>query len=428
MSFQDFQKSPNRLSSRDIGFLFLVGVIVILVLYALATGNYYLAGNLPEGGEFYLLRTGGRSFLFDRIEPYSGSVPERVQEQIYGRPAQAGENPYILDIPFDLMMVFLPLALFPDASMARIFWMALSEIALAGMIFFSFRLIDRRVPSVFVILISLAGFTSFYAYRSFLEGSPAIMLGLAYVGILISIKAGMDELAGVLMVLAAFQWEIGGLFLLFVAFWVFWSRRWRVFAGAAMLAFLLLVISFLWYPGWFLPFLRASWNSFRVGFGYSLHDILSQLWPQFGSTLAWVLTAVLIVSLGYEWRAARGENFNRFIWGICLTLAASPLLGYHIEMEQIVPLTIPIMLVVVISRERWRKLGNGVAFLLLIFFFGVPWLLFTKGVPQGLGMQADKILFLFWPVFALIGLYWVRWWVIRPPRTWVDQIEQMKRR
>jgi hypothetical protein len=427
MSFQDFQKAPNRLTSREIVILILAGSFVVLALYILVASNYYLTNFLPSGGEFYLLRTGGRSFLFDHIEPYSANVPEQVQEQVYGHLAVKGEDLYILDIPFHLLILYFPLAVFPDVSMTRAFWMTLVELALLGSIYLNFRLVDRRIPYFFIVLISLASFASFYAYSSFLEGSPTLLLGFAYVGILLSLRAGLDEVTGALMAFSAFQWEIGGLFLLFVALWVFWEKRWRVFGGAGMLAFVLLVISFLLYPGWFMPFLRASWNSFRVGFGYSIHDILSQLWPQFGSLLGWVLTAILIVTLGYEWRATRGASFNRFIWVACFTLAAAPLLGYHVEMDQLVPLTMPIMLVIVFSRERWLKLGNGIAFLVLLFFFGVPWLLFIRGVPQGIGLRADEILFLFWPVFAIVGLYWVRWWVIRPPRTWLDSLSRTGR-
>lgn len=420
MSFREFQKSPNRLTTREIGIILLALVIGSLVIYALAVGNYYLANTLPDGGEFYLLRTGGRFFLLDRIEPYSASVPESVQEQVYGSSAVPGEDLYILDIPFHLLIIFFPLGLFPDTSMARAFWMALSEIALAAFIYFSFRIIDRKIPNIFIVLIAIASFMSFYAYRSFLEGSPTILLGLAYVGILLSLRIGLDELAGALIVFSSFQWEMGGPFLLFIIFWIFWEKRWRVFIGAGMLAFILLVVSFFLYPGWVLPFLRAAWNSLRAGFGYSMHDILGQLWPQFGSTLGWVLTAILIVTLGSEWRATRGADFNRSIWAVCLTLAATPLLGYPVEMDQLVPLMMPIILIVLISRERWRKLGNAIAFLLLIFFFGLPWLIYTRGAPSGIGLQNDELLFLIWPVFTVIGLYWVRWWMIRPPRTWAD--------
>jgi hypothetical protein len=194
-----------------------------------------------------------------------------------------------------------------------------------------------------------------------------------------------------------------------------------------MLAFVLLVVSFLWYPGWFLPFLRASWNSFRAGFGFSSHDLLDKLWPQYGDILGWILTAALIVSLGYEWRAARGAHFNHFIWVVCITVAATPLLGHNVEMDHLFPLTMPAMLVVMISRERWKKLGDGIAFLLLWFFFALPWLLYIRGVPAWIALSKDEALFLFLPVFSVLGLLWVRWWMIRPPRTWLDSFTQKER-
>ena len=250
MSFQKFQRFPNRFTARDIGFLVLAAIVITLTILALGAASYYFAGSLPDGGELYLLRTGGRAFLFDRIEPYSGVVPARVQEQVYDRSAQPGEDAYILDIPFHLMIIFFPLALIPDAFIARAFWMALSAIGLAVFIYFLLRLLDRQVPIFLAILIFFACFASFYAFQSFLEGSPVILLGLAFSSILLSIRAGLDELTGALIVLSSFQWEISGPFLLFIVLWVFWERRWRVISGIAMLAFVLGAISFFLYPGW----------------------------------------------------------------------------------------------------------------------------------------------------------------------------------
>ena len=421
MSFKDFQKAPNRLTSREIGFLLLAGIIVALVLYGLAVGNYRLANFLQGGGEFYLLRTSGQSFLFDQIEPYSGIVPARVQDQVYGGPAVAGEKLYILDIPFHLLILIFPLAVIPDVLIARAFWLALTEVALAGFIYIGFRIIDKRLPVFFYILIAIAGFFSFYTYRAMVEGSLSILLGLMYVGILLSLRTGLDELSGALMVLSAFQWEMGGPFLLLITFWIFWEKRRRVFFGAGMLAFILLAFSFFLYPGWLLPFLRAAWSSFKVGYGYSLHDILGQIWPQFGSTLSWVITAILVFALGYEWYETRRANLNRLTWTAAFTLAATPFLGFHVELEQLVPLILPLMLIIIISRERWQKLGNGIALLQLAIYFGVPWLLFTQGLPQRIGIGVNDLIFLLWPSLAILGMYWIRWWTIRPPRTWLDR-------
>ena len=424
MSFQEFQKKSNRLSPGEIGFLILAFIVLGIVAWVLSVSNDYLATNLPGGGEFYLLRTGGRAFLFDRIEPYGGSVPARVQEQVYGRPAQSGEDVYILDIPFHLFMFFFPLALFPDVQVARAFWMALLEIVLGLTIFFGIRFLDREIPLIFILLIALAGFTSFYGYISLIDGSPVSLLGFAYIGILLALRNDLDELAGALIGLSSYYWEIGAPILLFVLFIVWKQRRWRVLAGAGMLSFILLVLSFFFYSGWLLPFLRASWTSFRFGFGFSILDILSHIWPEYGRSLAWILIAGLIIVLGYEWNAARKAYPQHFIWAACFTLAVTPLLGFHVELEQLVILIIPALFVLVLLRERWRWVGIVLAIIFIVIFFGFPWYLYAYELPWQIGLNKDEFLFLLWPVFTVLGLYWMRWWAVRPPRTWLDRATQ----
>lgn len=421
MSFQEFQKTSHKLTPQEWRFLVLGGLGLVALLALLAYANLSLARMLPDGGEFYLLRVGGRAFLFDRIEPYSASVPAAVQQQVYGRTAENGEEMYILDIPFHLMPLFFPLALFPDALAARAFWMALTEAALLAFLLLIFRLLERQPPLYFTALALLLCFSSYYAWQAFLEGSPAILLGLAYIGILLALRAQWDELAGALLVLTAFQWEMGGPFWLFIFLSVFWARRWRVLGGAGMLLFVLLVVSFLSYPGWALPFLRASWNSLRADFGYSTSTAFGHLWPGHGNTLAWTFTGLLVIAVGYEWGRSRGGDFRRFTWTAALTLTITPLLGFRSELDSLVVLSFPAILFLVTVRERWKRVGEAIAVALLATFFILPWMFFfgLLSLPR---LEAQEALFLFSPLFTLLGLYWMRWWILRPPRTWLDHI------
>ncbi|GAB4504647.1 MAG: hypothetical protein Fur0043_16410 [Anaerolineales bacterium] len=421
MSFQEFQKTSHRLTPQEWRFLFLAGMVLAALLALLAYANLSLARILPDGGEFYLLRVGGRAFLFDRIEPYSASVPAAVQEQVYGRAAQSGEEVYILDIPFHLMPVFFPLALFPDGLAARAFWMALTEAAWLAFLVLTFRLLERQPPRYLIALAFLLCFSSYYAWQTFLEGSPAILLGLAYVGSLLALRAQWDELAGALLALTAFQWEAGGPFLWFIFLSVFWARRWRVLGGAGMLLFVLLVVSFLSYPGWLLPFLRAAWNSLRADFGYSTRSIFGHLWPGHGNTLAWTLTGLLVIALGYEWGRSRGADFRRFVWTAALTLAATPLLGFRSELDNLAVLYFPALLFIITVRERWRRVGDILSITLLIVMTALPWSLYL-GLWAAPRLSTPEMLYLFLPLFTLLGLYWMRWWILRPPRTWLDHI------
>jgi hypothetical protein len=425
MSLKDFQDHPNRLSPREIRLLLLLAVGLSLILGLLVLGNYYLADLLPTGGEFSLLRTAAQSFLFDRIEPYSANVPSAVQQEVYGRLAQPGEKPYILDIPFHLLPIFFPLGLIRNELFAKVFWLVVLEIGLLAFLIMSLRLASERVPLLPGGVIVLLCYGSFYAVQSLRIGSVVILLGVLYTGILLALRVQMDELAGALIVLSAFNWQIGAPFLIFIVVSVYWAQRWRVFLGAVMLVFILMTISFLLYPGWILPFLRATWNNLQTGFGYSTRLIFSSLWPKYGETFSWILTSVLVIVLGYEWSESRGANFQRVVWVACLTIAMTPLLGFPSEVGNLVVLLVPLVTILLAVRERWKSAGRILVAFLFVTILGLPWLVFLGMTPLPLEMN-QYFLFLFLPTAAVLGLYWIRWWMIRLPRTWMDQVSSMR--
>jgi hypothetical protein len=186
-----------------------------------------------------------------------------------------------------------------------------------------------------------------------------------------------------------------------------------------MVTFILLAVSFLWYPGWFMPFLRATANNLKADFGFSTQVIFTHFWPDYGSRIAWALTVLLIIAIGYEWNIARRSDFRRLYWAACLTLAATPLLGFRTEMENLSILILPLAFVFAVTRERWKRIGDGLTLVLLLLIFALPWGIYFFALPR-FGKMADEILFLFYPLFTVIGLYWIRWWAIRPPRIWLD--------
>ena len=422
MSFSEFQKKQNRLTIQDIRLLILAGVVIIITVGTLVSLSSYLVNKFPEGGEFWLLHESGQAFLFNSVEPYSGLVPADVQTHVYGRASQPGEEAYILDVPFYLLILYFPLALFPDVLIAQIVWMCLLLSSLILLTVFSFQLTDWHPPWVFRALFYIFGFFSFYGFAAIQEGTPVVLLGLAYAGILLSLKQNIDELVGALLALSSFHWEVGGLFVLFIVWWVIINRRWRVLAGWAMVLFILGTISILWYPNWILPFLQAFWNNLKISFGFSTHNILTQIWPDFGGRLYWIFLAVFILILGFEWRSSRGTSYRRIYWTACLSIALMPLLAMRSEMENLFVMVIPCALIFSVLFERWKTVGKFIALIFLLFTLAIPWLMSLVD-PAPFGDMTDNFLFLFYPVLTVLGLYWTRWWFIRPPRTWLDTVK-----
>ena len=407
-----FQPPQKSLTPRDYQFIALVIVIFIGVCVALVFANLTLKG----GGDFYVHWVGARAFLFDKIDPYGGEVPARVQKIVYESAAKAGNEPYILDTPFQILPFYYLFSFLSDPKIARAIFTLILELALFALAILSLRLTEWEAPRIFTLLFIFFAVFNFYTFQAIYEANPVLILGLLYIGILFTYREELDELTGALMALSFYYWEVGLPFLVLVFLRVYYEKRTRVFAGFFMLSFILFFISFLTYPNWIVPFARATVNNLRADFGYNIHTIFAHLWPAQGAILAWIFTGTLVITLGYEWSLARSGDNRRFYWTACLSLAAAPLLGFRTEVEHLSVLIIPLALIFAIIHDRWQRFGNGLIILLMVIIFALPWALYLFSVSR----FGAEIIFLFLPISTLIGLYWIRWWAIRPPRILSD--------
>ncbi|GAB4538247.1 MAG: hypothetical protein Fur002_01430 [Anaerolineales bacterium] len=404
-----FTPPSKSLTLQD--YLFIAAVILIFVVLSAALIAFNL--NLPGGGEFLTHWAGARAYIYEHISPYGGEVPARVQSLVYGRAALPGEEPRILDTPFHLLLFYFPFALFENPQLARAVFTWTLQLALLPLAWMSIRLTDWDAPLIFTALFAALTVFNFYSIQALLEASPIILLGALYAGILLSLRENADELAGALLAASIYYWEAGAPFLFLVALWAYRQKRSGVLYGFFMLAAVLLLVSFLIYANWLVPFLRASVNNFRAPYGESLRAALTALFPAAANWLTWVVMLALFAALTYEWSIARDSDFRRFYWAACLSLAAAPLLGFRTEMENLAVLILPLALIFSVIYDRWRRAAHLLTLLLALFVFLIPWALASLS-------NLRPALFLFLPVFTLIGLYWVRWWALRPPRTWAD--------
>jgi hypothetical protein len=410
-----FQPPSKSLTARDYLFIALVVIVFLAICAVLIFANL----TLKAGGDFYVHWVGARAFLFDKIDPYSGEVPARVQQLVYGKSAQAGDEPYILDTPFQILLFYYPFAFLSNPVFARAIFTLILELALFALAILSLRLTEWESPRIFTYLFIFFAVFNFYSFQAIYEASPVLILGLFYIGILFALRAEMDEVAGALMAFSLYYWEVGGPFLFLIFLRVFYEKRTRVFAGFFMPCFILFFVSFLSYPSWVIPFLRATVNNLRADFGFNVRAIFLHIWPSQGGVLAWILIAALVIVLGYEWSFARSGDFRRFYWTSCLSLAVAPLLGFRTEMEHLAVLVIPLALIFSIVYDRWYRIGSGLTVLLMLAIFTLPWALYFFAVNR-FGLIAREMTFLFLPLSTLIGLYWIRWWAIRPPRILSD--------
>lgn len=453
MAFRDIRKSRKWLSAEEIRII--VALLVLLVgLFAL---NVYMARTLPGGEWLYLRWSGVRAFLGQttdttpgdrygrtmpggeiikyerRVEAYGSEVAQSVQQLVYGRAAFASEYRYVLNDPFYIVLFYLPLVILPGVvswlipttnlgfDLVRGIWMLLSEVALFFTVLFSFRLSEWEPPRwLFVSLMSF-GLFGFFSLNALLTTSPSIFMIFIMLGVLLALRSFSDELAGALLLLVAYQWEVSALFFLFILIFAIANRRWGILAGFGMLLVILLIISFLTYPGWGLAYIRAVLSNLFQGSGFNIGTILAEWFPNIRFSLSGVMSVIAIGMVIIESIGAIQGPFRRVMWTACLALAATPLAGLAIFTDNFVVLIPSLILVVALVWERWRRLRLWVVLLILIVVLIAPYALYYETVLVYAPLYT-QLLSALPPVAAIIGLYWMRWWVVHSPRTWADQI------
>jgi hypothetical protein len=347
-----------------------------------------------------------------------------AQELAHGASTPPGEDPYWFQLPLFLVPALVPVAAIPDPTAARAAWALLGQLAHVGAILLTARLIDWRGPRAFLIGFAALSPFSLYPVLALQDGTIATMLMLVYCAILWAMRSGHDELAGALFVLGLQKWEVGLPFLILLAWRIVHEKRWRILAGLGMTFSILIAISLLVDPGWPLPFLTATVAIIRSPHGITSAAAFLVLWPDHATQAATGVAVVLLATLVFEWAVGRDADYRHFIWMAFLALAATPLLGIQTELTNLVVLTPCFLLIAAAAIDR-RRSGMWLAVPFLVVAFTVPWALawLRSTLPDYL---AEVLLFLFLPTICVLGMYWTRWWFLRPARTWLDEIRAAK--
>jgi hypothetical protein len=408
------------LTAREISLLVVVGMVGLAITAILLSVNLRWTSVAPGGESFFSSWAGARAYLFSEQDPYGLATAAEARALAFPNAEADSAVPYRLGLPFFVLPVFFPIAAVSDPTLARALWLLISEVALAGVILLSVRGAEWHPSRPTLVAFALLSFFSYPSIEALGQGSPVILLVLGYMGILWAMRVGREELAGALLAFCLCYWEVGLPFLVLVAGRVFRERRWRVLAGTGMTLGFLLLVSFLLFPRWLMPFLVATVAQVRSNHGMSTRVALDRLLPDHGLEISLVFAIVAIGLLLLEWAAARSSDPRRVAWTASFALAVAPLLGWRTESSHLIALVPSYALICAASVQR-KHFGSALAILLMVLTYGVPWLLFWRSFALPDQLAAD-MLFLFPPLFAVVTMYWTRWWFLRPQRTWLDAL------
>jgi len=397
--------------------------LALAILGGLVWANTLYARLHSGETDFLIPWLAARTFLQYGDSPYGDPATQRAQVVYYGRLIFEGEDPLRLNVPFPVELFYFPFALVTDYALARSLWMTCLEVALVGCALLSLRLTGWKPAHTLLPFILMFSVLWIYGFLPLVSSSLVIFVAPAIVGLLLAIRDGRDELAGALLVVPFFKPDISGVLVLFIFWWAIYHHRGRILVGFLMTLVILLAVSFFILSDWFMPFLVGLISHINYHPALTPGGVLASWWPAIGPRLGWALTGLLLVVLFVEWRDVRHMDYRHLLWTTSLTLAGTPLLGIPVIPQDYVLLFFPLIFFLTILTERWSRPGRwGVGGLVLLAIFVGFWFLTASLFLDGSFVALTGVLTLAFPVFLTLGLYWMRWWAVRPPRTWSDSL------
>jgi len=391
----------------------LVFILCVLLLVGLVWGNYNFAENNISGEGFSVQWISIHSLVKVGNSPYSDLVTTGIQNVVQKENSFAPGNPPRYTSPLFSGVVIFPFALIGNKTLAHAFWLSVQLIAIFLILVLGLKLTGWKPAWYIFLLFSFFTVFSYHVVVPWLDGGLSIWSALFLVLAFLAIHDNRNEIAGILLALAAIQPQM---VILSVVFTIIWAasqrRRLLIFWFFITLIFLSIVGLFL-VPDWIIQYLRLSYN-FKQNFLTGTPGVFFiNTWPGLGKQLGWLISGVSATILIVEWWLAMRKDFRWFLWTVCLTMVISQWIGIPTLPGNFSGLILSLILISAMLTERWPRGGQWAAVLITLFLWAWEWALLymdlTSSQPK---MQLNLIFPL--PLILLIGLYWVRWWAIKP--------------
>jgi hypothetical protein len=388
--------------------------------------NLYFAETSPGGEEFLTYWNGLRSWFLRGVSPYNLAVQLDTEMMAYGHPAQAGEPRLVFISPLYSALILFPFTLISEYSIARAFWMITLELALIATIILSVRLMDwkpSRLTWVFLVLFTWVGA---YSVHSILSGSPAAIVGLFIVLALTALRNGRQELAGLLLALATCFPLSLSLLVILILFWALISRKGLVALWMVAGVLIFSVVGLFFIGDWPLQMVRTYISFSEAQALLTFGDVLKTWLPGIGKQLAWGGMILVGLVLVVEWMLARQKDHRWLVWVVCITLVLQMCSGVPTRLSSTVILLIPLVQILANWEQRLDKVGKWLASGSLLLLLGVGWLMVWANFEDWFRMELIPLetwgMILFFVAFLIVGLFWVRWWSVRPLQTYVEKL------
>lgn len=403
----------NRKQQRTIKEVLQILLLLIIVGLFIFGNLQYTAKN-PGGNDFLVHWVGTQSFVKEGISPYSDDVALRIQNLVYGRPAQSGEHELRVAYPFYSVFLFLPFSLIDDFTVARALWMTLLEFLIIISTIMMIRMVNWKPNFLISFLIIVFSLFWYHGLRSIINGNAVVFILFLIILSIYAIIHKQDELAGICLALITIKPQVVFAFIIFLVFWSLANRRYKVIFWFLGSLIALIILGLFILPSWPMEFIREVFRYPGYNPPGTPATALAEILPGIGRQLGIILSVVSAIILLIEWVIGRYSREDKFIWVASITLVMGQWLNIQTDPGNFLIMFPAIILIFRIIEDRWRNSGQWIILLFLGILFFIPWIIFVRTIDFGYQPLQNPIMFFPVPLILIIGLFWVRWWVKNP--------------
>jgi len=398
-------------------------------LFGLVWANLRFGKLFPVYGDFLAQWAALRVYVTEGIQPYSPQAWDAATRLLPGL-AQSStfHGAPLFHQPFYALVVTLPFALLPDPLLAQAIWMVILEAGLVFTVVGAVNSIQWRIRPATWLALMLFSLLGMYSFSALVSGNIGILSALLGVAAINALRSERDELAGLALACATIQPEMLLLLTVLILGWAATQRRFKVWLWFLGGIFFLAGIGLLFYAQWPMEYLRTLVKYADLIPLTTPAESFRAWWPGVGRQLGWLFSGFFALVLLGEWIQVRGKDFRWFLWTACLTLVIGQWLGIPTTIENFVILLLPLVLVLGTLDQRVERSGAWLAPVSLMLLLVGLWIMFFQTLSSG-SVSDLKSSFLFpLPFILLVGLYWVRWWCVRQPRLYLEDLKEYETR
>ena len=398
--------------------ILLIILIIGLVITGLTYANFRFSSLYPGGNDFLARWNGARYWLVQGISPYDERVSLDTQQKIYGHAADPskGEDKshFVYPLP---SMIFFGLFGLLDYPPARALWMTTLELSLFGLAVVGIRLADWRLTPWRAAIILLFSLLWYHGMRAIILGQFAAINALLISLALLLVKRKQDFVAGLILSLSIAKPQMSFLILPYALLWALSVKRWDLWWGILSGLVIQLGVTLALMPDWPSQWLRQVLDYPSYTNTGSPLWIIANAMPGVGRQVNYFLNAIFLGYLLLEWIISWRKDTRHFIWTALMTLVITNMVVLRTATTNYLMLLPVLFYIFAIWEERWKIAGQFFVWITLVGLAIGLWVLFFITVK---GNLEQPIMYLPLPFLCLVGLWWVRWWAIRPPRLVIE--------